>query len=47
MKAPSWLHFYLETFRPRRTLRDHDARRNVAVVVDGCVIAGMAWRAGR
>lgn len=47
MRALSWLHFYLESSRARRTLRDCDRLEYVAAIVDGRVIACMQWRSPR
>jgi len=39
--------FMYEIWRTPRRVRESDQRRNVAFVLNGCVFAGMSWRAPR
>lgn len=47
MRALSWLHYFVQSMRSRRSLRKSDRMHNVLVLYGGRPIAAMEWRAPR
>lgn len=44
MKAPSWLSYYLESFRPHRFLRESDRTRSALLRLGRPSFIKVGWR---